>query len=118
MREKSKRRRNSTAGRYIAPPVQRAVRLIRHVAEGNPALNISDTEKTLKIKRITLVRRLHTLEREGFGERRPNGAGFQMGLSLIEVGARAVLSQDLVQGAVPVLTPLAETLQLSAPLGT
>src|SRR5437660_6715010 len=117
MREKSKRRRNSTAGRYIAPPVQRAVRLIRHVAEGNPVLNMSETAKTLKINRTTLLRLLHTLEAEGFVERRPSGAGFQVGLSLLEVGARALFSQDLVQVAVPVLTELAEKLQLSAHLG-
>src|SRR5436190_9492835 len=117
MREKSKPPRNSTAGRYIAPPVQRAVRLIRHVAEGNPVLNMSETAKTLKINRTTLLRLLHTLETEGFVERRPNGGGFQVGLSLIEVGARAVFSRDLVQVAVPVLTRLAETLQLSSHLG-
>ena len=52
-----------------------------------------------------------------FVERRPDGAGFQVGLSLLEVGARALFSQDLVQVAVPVLTRLAETLQLSAHLG-
>src|SRR6266566_6575996 len=98
MREKPKRRRNSTAGRYIAPPVQRAVRLIRHVAEGNPVLNMSETAKTLKINRTTLLRLLHTLEVEGFVERRPNG-GFQVGLSFLELGARALFSQDLVQVA-------------------
>jgi len=117
MPEKTKRRRSPKAGRYIAPPVQRAVRLIRHVAEGNPVLNMSETAKTLKINRTTLIRLLHTLELEGFVERRPNGGGFQMGLSLIEVGARAVFSQDLVQVAVPVLIRLAESLQLSAHLG-
>src|SRR6202022_2810818 len=117
MREKQKRRRSSTAGRYIPPPGQRAVRLIRHVAEGNPVLNMSETAKTLKINRTTLLRLLHTLEVEGFVERRPNGAGFQIGLSLLEVGARALFSQDLGQVAVPVLTRLAETLQLSAHLG-
>jgi DNA-binding IclR family transcriptional regulator len=117
MREKVKRKRAPAAGRYIAPPVQRAVRLIRHVAEGNPVLNMSETAKTLKINRTTLLRLLHTLEVEGFVERRPNGAGFQIGLSLLEVGARALFSQDLVQVAVPVLTRLAETLQLSAHLG-
>jgi DNA-binding IclR family transcriptional regulator len=117
MGEKGKRRRASAVGRYIAPPVQRAVRLIRHVAEGNPVLNMSETAKTLKINRTTLLRLLHTLEVEGFVERRPNGAGYQIGLSLLEVGARALFSQDLVQVAVPVLTRLAETLQLSAHLG-
>ena len=117
MLEKSKKKRGSRSNPYIAPPVQRAVRLIRHVAEGNPVLNMSETAKALKINRTTLLRLLHTLEAEGFVERRPNGAGFQVGLSLLEVGARALFSQDLVQVAVPVLTELAETLQLSSHLG-
>jgi DNA-binding IclR family transcriptional regulator len=117
MRDKTKKKRISTVGPYIAPPVQRAVRLIRHVAEGNPVLNMSETAKTLKINRTTLLRLLHTLEVEGFVERRPDGAGYQVGLALLEVGARALFSQDLVQVAVPVLTRLAETLQLSSHLG-
>ena len=71
----------------------------------------------LKINRTTLLRLLHTLEVEGFVERRPSGAGYQVGLSFLELGARALFSQDLVQVAVPVLTALAETLQLSAHLG-
>ena len=115
MREKTKKKR--IAGPYIAPPVQRAVRLIRHVAEGNPVLNMSETAKVLKINRTTLLRLLHTLEVEGFVERRPGGAGYQVGLVLLEVSARALFSQDLVQVAVPALTQLAETLQLSAHLG-
>src|SRR5262245_64327851 len=117
MRDKTKRKRVAAAGAYIAPPVQRAVRLIRHVAEGNPVLNMSETAKTLKINRTTLLRLLHTLEIEGFVERRSTGAGYQVGLSFLELGARALFSQDLVQVAVPILTRLAETLQLSAHLG-
>ena len=112
-----KKMRAGKAGPYIAPPIQRAVRLIRHVAEGNPVLNMSETAKTLKINRTTLLRLLHTLEVEGFVERRPDGAGYQVGLALLEVGARALFSQDLVQVAMPVLTRLAESLQLSAHLG-
>src|SRR5262249_44594920 len=112
-----KKTRAGKAGPYIAPPIQRAVRLIRHVAEGNPVLNMSETAKTLKINRTALLRLLHTLEVEGFVERRPDGAGYQVGLALLEVGARALFSQDLVQVAMPVLTRLAESLQLSAHLG-
>ena len=78
---------------------------------------MSETAKALKINRTTLLRLLHTLEVEGFVERRPSGAGFQVGLSFLELGARALFSQDLVQVAVPVLTRLAETLRLSAHLG-
>jgi DNA-binding IclR family transcriptional regulator len=110
------KRPNSASGAYIAPPVQRAVRLLRHVAEGHPVLNMSETANALKINRTTLLRLLRTLEFEGFLERRPNG-GFQIGLSFLEVSARALFSQDLVQVAVPVLSRLAETLQLSAHLG-
>ena len=84
--------------------MQRAVRLIRHVAEGNAVLNMSETAKRLRINRTTLLRLLHTLEVEGFVERRPGGAGFQVGLSFLELGARALFSQDLVQVAVTVLT--------------
>jgi DNA-binding IclR family transcriptional regulator len=115
MRETTKRKR--ATGPYIAPPVQRAVRLIRHVAEGHAVLNMSETAKRLRINRTTLLRLLHTLEVEGFVERRPGGAGYQVGLSFLELGARALFSQDLVQVAIPVLTGLAESLQLSAHLG-
>jgi DNA-binding IclR family transcriptional regulator len=115
MLEKTRKKR--VPGPYIAPPVQRAVRLIRHVAEGNPVLNMSETAKQLKINRTTLLRLLHTLEAEGFVEKRPSGTGYQVGLAFLEVGARALFSQDLVQVAVPVLTRLAEELQLSAHLG-
>jgi DNA-binding IclR family transcriptional regulator len=117
MPENAKRRRGAKNGPYIAPPVQRAVRLIRHIAEGHAVLNMSETAKALKINRTTLLRLLHTLEAEGFVERGPNGTGFQVGLSFLELGARALFSQDLVQVAVPVLTKLAETVQLSAHLG-
>ena len=117
MLEKTKKKRCAAASPYIAPPVQRAVRLIRHVAEGNPVLNMSETAKALKINRTTLLRLLHTLEAEGFVERRPGGAGYQVGLSFLELGARVIFSQDLVQVAVPVLTRLAEELGLSAHLG-
>src|SRR5207248_6104680 len=116
-RASEKTGRGPAAGPYIAPPVQRAARLLRHIAEGHPVLNMSETAKLLKINRTTLLRLLHTLEAEGFVERRPSGAGFQVGLTFLELGARALFSQDLVQVAMPVLTKLAETLQLSAHLG-
>ena len=61
-KEKGRHRR---ADAYIAPPVQRAVRLIRHIAEGNSVHNMSETAKELKINRTTLLRLLHTLEIEG-----------------------------------------------------
>ncbi|MFL6797790.1 MAG: IclR family transcriptional regulator [Xanthobacteraceae bacterium] len=117
MRNNAGTKRPGVCDAYIAPPVQRAVRLIRHVAEGNPVLNRSETAKALKINRTTLLRLLHTLEVEGFLETRPGGTGYQVGPALLELGARALFSQDVVQVGVPILTALAESLQLSAHLG-
>lgn len=112
----AKARKRSTSP-YVAPPVQRAVKLLRHIAEGDPVVNMSETAQALKINRTTLLRLLHTFELEGFIERRPGGQGYQIGRSLLGMATRAFYSQDVVQIALPILTTLAETLRLSAHFG-
>jgi DNA-binding IclR family transcriptional regulator len=102
---------------YIAPPVQRAVRLLRHIAEGDPVTSMSETAKALKINRTTLLRLLYTLESEGFVERRRGEAGYQVGLSLVALSARIVFSQDIIRVAVPIVATLAEAVGMSAHLG-
>jgi DNA-binding IclR family transcriptional regulator len=102
---------------YVSPPVQRAARLLRHIAEGDPVTNMSSTARTLGINRTTLVRLLHTLKAERFIEPRHEGTGWRIGVGLIGLSAQAFFSEDLVQTSVPVLTKLAETLGLSAHLG-
>ncbi len=102
---------------YMSPPVQRAARLLRHIAEGDPVTNMSRTARALGINRTTLLRLLHTLNAERFIEPRPEGTGWRIGVGLIGLTAQAFFSEDLVQTSVPVLTRLAETLKLSAHLG-
>ena len=102
---------------YASPPVQRAARLLRHIAEGDVVTNMSETARALGINRTTLVRLLHTLHAERFIEPRPDGNGWRIGVGLIGLAAQAFFSEDLVQTSVPVLTRLAETLGLSAHLG-
>jgi len=102
---------------YISPPVQRASRLLRHIAEGDSVVNISRTARELGINRTTLLRLLHTLELERFIEPRSEGPGWRIGVGLIGLTAQAFFSEDLVQISVPVLTRLAEALSLSAHLG-
>lgn len=102
---------------YLSPPVQRATRLLRHIAEGDSVANISRTARDLGINRTTLLRLLHTLESERFIEPRSEGQGWRIGVGLIGLTAQAFFSEDLVQTSVPVLTRLAETLSLSAHLG-
>ena len=88
---------------YISPPVQRAARLLRHIAEGDPVTNMSSTARALGINRTTLIRLLHTLEAERFIEPRPEGTGWRIGISLIGLSAQAFFSGDMVQTAVPIL---------------
>ena len=102
---------------YASPPVQRAARLLRHIAEGDAVTNMSETARTLGINRTTLVRLLHTLSAERFIEPRPGGNGWRIGVGLIGLAAQAFFSEDLVQTSVPVLTRLADALGLSAHLG-
>lgn len=114
------RKRKETArpnGLYISPPVQRAVLLLRRIGEGDGVTNVSRTARELGINRTTLLRLLHTLQSERFIEQRPEGQGWRIGVGLIGLSAQAFFSQDLVQISVPVLTRLAETLDLSAHLG-
>ena len=105
------------SGHYISPPVQRAALLLRQIAEGDRVANMSQTARELGINRTTLLRLIHTLQAERFIEPQPEGAGWRIGVGLIGLTAQAFFSEDLVQIAVPVLSRLAENLDLSAHLG-
>lgn len=104
---------------YISPPVQRATRLLRRIAEGDRVTNMSRTARELDISRTTLLRLLRTLEAERFIEpcAGNDGAGWRIGTALIGLAARAFASEDLAEAAGPVLARLAEELGLSAHLG-
>ena len=105
------------AGAYLSPPVQRAARLLRHIAGGDPVTNMAATARQIGINRTTLLRLLHTLEAEGFIEPRGDKPGWRVGLGLFGMVAGAFASEDLAQAATPVLAALAAELRLSAHLG-
>jgi DNA-binding IclR family transcriptional regulator len=103
---------------YLSPPVQRAARLLRRIADGDAVTNMARTARELDINRTTLLRLLHTLEAERLIE--PRGAdipGWRVGRGLIAMAVHAFHSDDMVQAAIPVLARLAETLGLSTHLG-
>lgn len=102
---------------YIVPPVERAFKLLRHIASGGDCANVSGAAKLLGINRTTLMRLLHTLEAEGMIEEAPYGAGWRLGVGMIGLAADALGSRDLVQIARPVMNRLASTLVLSSHLG-
>jgi DNA-binding IclR family transcriptional regulator len=102
---------------YLSPPVQRAARLLRRIAEGDRVQNMSRTARALDISRTTLLRLLHTLEAERFLEPCGNAEGWRIGPAVIGLAAQAFGGRDLSEIAAPVLAELAETLGLSAHLG-
>ncbi len=103
---------------YLSPPVQRAARLLRHIAEGDRVTNMARTARDLGINRTTLLRLLHTLEAERFIE--PYGEdrlGWRVGIGLIGLAAQSFFSEDLVQVSVPILSKLTELVGMSVHLG-
>ena len=102
---------------YLSPPVQRAARLLRHIAEGDKVTNMARTARALSISRTTLLRLLCTLEAERFIERIGEGQGYRIGLGLIGLAAQSFFSGDLIQVAAPAIGRLADTVGQSAHLG-
>lgn len=106
-----------TAPVYSVPPVERAFKLLRHIAAGDNAHNVSHTARALGLSRTTLIRLIATLEAERMIERQQDGAGYKLGLGLAALAGQALFSTDLVQVGDPVLAKLADQLGLSSHLG-
>ncbi|MCC6006179.1 MAG: IclR family transcriptional regulator [Rhodobacteraceae bacterium] len=101
---------------YVVPPVQRAFRLLRYIADGNRCQNISVAAKETGLNRTTLIRLLNTLVLERMIEKRIDGSGYFLSFGLMGLAAEAMFSRDVVQNARPVLERLATELELSAHL--
>src|SRR5262249_50611059 len=95
---------------YLSPPVQRSVRLLRHIVEGGPVTSISRTARELGINRTTLLRLLRTLHAERFIEPCSDGNGWRTGVGFIGLAPQVLHSEDIVQISAPALTPLADEL--------
>lgn len=102
---------------YFSPPVQRAAKLLRYIADGGTIENIQKAVKTLGISRTTLLRLLYTLEIERFISKIPGSGEYQIGIGLLGLVGQNAYGQDLVQVALPVVGWLAERCGLSAHLG-
>ncbi|MDF1716986.1 MAG: IclR family transcriptional regulator [Antarcticimicrobium sp.] len=102
---------------YSVPPVERALRLLRHIAAGNRCRNSSQTAKDIGINRTTLIRLLATLEAERMIEPLPEAGGYRLGTGLIALASEALNERGIIPTARPVLRKLVEALGLSAHLG-
>lgn len=104
-------------GSYDVPPVTRAFRLLRYISAGNRCRNVSKAASALDINRTTLLRLLHTLEREGMIERDIQSGGYALSYGLLELAANMLSSRGVVRLARPLLARLAAETRLSGHLG-
>lgn len=102
---------------YGVPPVERALKLLRHIAAGDAVTNMSVTARELGISRTTIIRLIATLEAERMIERRGDGLGWRLGLGLVGLAGQALYASDVVQAGDPVIAQLATDLSLSAHIG-
>ncbi len=109
--------KNTDATAYSVPPVERALKLLRHIGDGHKCGNLSTTSKELGINRTTLIRLIHTLEANRMIERIEGGAGYRLSVGLISLAAQAVHGRDIVQICQPILAELTHSTGMSAHLG-
>jgi DNA-binding IclR family transcriptional regulator len=102
---------------YGVPPVERAFRLLRHIAAGDSVANMSLSARALGISRTTMMRLIATLEAEQMIERKVDGTGYSLGLGLVGLAGQALYASDLVQVGDPVIAGLARQLGLSTHIG-
>lgn len=93
---------------YDVPPVTRALALLRYIAAGHRCRNISKASAALKINRTTLIRLLHTLEREEMIEQDGEGGGYVLGYGILELASALTGNRDIVRMSRPALARLAQ----------
>ena len=106
-----------TKAAYDVPPVTRAFALLRYIADGNRCRNMSRAASELSINRTTLIRLLHTLEREQMIEQDAQGGGYVLSFGVLELASHLLASRDIVRMSRPLLARLAAETGLSAHLG-
>ncbi|MCY6379759.1 IclR family transcriptional regulator [Hoeflea prorocentri] len=102
---------------YSVPPVERALKLMRYIGDGNHARNLSIVSRDLGINRTTLIRLIHTLLEHRMIEEIGEGGGYRLGAGLVSLGAQAIQGRDIVQVCHPVLRTLCQQTGMSAHLG-
>ncbi len=102
---------------YSVPPVERAIRLLRYIGNGNSCRNLSTASRDLGINRTTLLRLIHTLLEERMIEETADGGEYQLGVGLVTLGAQAIGERDLVRTCQPVLQQLCDETAMSSHIG-
>ena len=102
---------------YSVPPVERALKLLRYIGDGQRVRNLSTASRDLGINRTTLIRLIHTLLDHRMIEEIGDNGGYRLGAGLVSLGAQAIQGRDIVQVCQPILQRLCHDTGMSAHLG-
>ena len=108
---------NLNKNSYSVPPVERAIRLLQYIGEGNKCRNLSKASSHLSIDRTTLIRLIYSLLDNGMIEQISEDEGYCLGIGVISLGAQAIQSRDIVQMSLQSIQELVKKSNMSAHLG-
>ena len=108
---------NLNKNNYSVPPVDRAIRLLQYIGEGNKCRNLAKTSNQLSINRTTLTRLIYSLLDNGMIEQISEDEGYCLGIGVISLGAQAIQSRDIVQMSLQSIQELVKKSNMSAHLG-
>src|ERR1700730_6012872 len=96
---RSRKRLSSRRSRSEAPgsskSLQKALRLLLHLAESGPEMGITQLANALDLNKTTVYRLLHAMQNFDFIEKNPANEKYRLGLKLHELGCRALDSRTL-----------------------
>lgn len=104
-------------GRYQAPTVRKAFRILDLVCRSDQGLTISDLSRDLGISKSTVHGIASVLEHEGALARDPSTKRYTPGLTLFKLGQSAYARTDLRDAARPFMQELGEKTEESVFLG-
>ena len=108
---------NNVKNSYSVPPVDRAIRLLRYIGEGNKCRNLAKASKQLSINRTTLIRLIHSLLDNGMLEEIGEDEGYRLGIETITLASQAIQSRNIVRVSLQPLQELVKKSNMSAHLG-
>jgi IclR family transcriptional regulator, KDG regulon repressor len=89
----SRRRRSQAPG--SSKSLQKALRLLLHLAESGPEMGITQLANDLDLNKTTVYRLLNAMQSFDFIEKSPANEKYRLGLRLHELGCRALDSRTL-----------------------
>ncbi len=108
---------NLNKNSYSVPPVERAIKLLQYIGEGNKCRNLTKASSHLFINRTTLIRLIYSLLDNGMIEKIGEDEGYCLGIGVISLGAQAIQSRDIVQMSLQSIQELVKKSNMSAHLG-